>query len=225
MATIFVDLPTKWVMLDEARFPDRDANHIYEHLLHWCSLLQPADPLPTINVIVESSGPIVTIGHKYLKIAQQLGRPVIRAAIRTTSPSYDAEATAKLLSQPEVKQVDWQTILKSEELITQKWHVFFFERALQSDEKRDFEKTMPVFFRSMLLSMKPDWEKQPIISAVEYNDQLHLAQFQAWTPPWSESTFANLRHVLNLFNHQHVRLVSYQGLRFDFGDVSTQSSS
>lgn len=213
---IAFDLPTERLILDETRFPDRDHEHIYEHLLYCYRLIPLDDPLPVIEVQIAPAGLVVTRGHKYLKIARQLGRPTTRAVIRTDVPGYDAEAAVALLQQPDVQQVDWQAILHNTPPIVYQWHVYFFERALHADEQRIFEQQLVEFYPRVFQLLKLEWDQQPIVSSVQYDDELHVARFQAWTPVGIESWYSEQLAAAIRFSREHVRIVSYQGLRFAF---------
>lgn len=216
MTMIVIDLPPKRVSIDETRFPDRDTTHIYEHLLHYCSLIPPSHPLPAIDIQVERDSLVVMRGHKYLRIAKHLGRSTVRATIHTADSRNDQEAIAALLAMPDVKQVDWRAILKREgrTLVARDWHVFFFERALRLTEKQAFEAHVVGFFPPLLLRLKPNWKKQPVVTHVEYDDTRNLAQFQAWTPVGVETWFNDYLHELGVFDQRYARIVSYQGRRY-----------
>ena len=165
---------------------------------------------------MEPSGLVVTRGQKYFKIARQLRRPIVRAAIRTDVPGYDAEAAAALLQQPDIQQVDWQAILHSMPPVVYQWHVYFFERALHADERRIFEQQLVEFYPRVFQQLKLNWDQQPIVSSVEYDDELHVARFQAWTPVGIESWYSDQLAAAIHFSREQVHIVSYQGLRFKF---------
>lgn len=216
MIAIAFDLPTERLLLDEARFPDRDHAYIYEHLLYCYRLIPLDDPLPVIEVQTTPAGLFVTRGQKYLKIARQLGRPVARAVIRTDVPGYNAEAATALLQQPDVQQVDWQAILHRMPPVVYQWHVYFFERALEVKEQRIFEQQLVEFYPRVFQQLNLKWDEQPIVSPVQYDDELHMARFQAWTPVGFESWYGDQLAAAIRFSREHVRIVSYQGLRFTF---------
>jgi hypothetical protein len=61
------------------QYPDRDRSHIYEHLREYLSLPR-SYPLPAIRIRVINDGCFVVGGHKYLRIARELGVEMIRAS-------------------------------------------------------------------------------------------------------------------------------------------------
>jgi hypothetical protein len=209
MAIQLIELPPKRVRFDEARFPDRDDSWVFEHLRHYLSLL---DLLPAISVHVDEEGPLVTRGHKYLRIAQELDRRTIRAQIE---PSSEAGAVAKLLSQPDVEELDWEAIDAGEQAtpVVDQWHVFFFERPLSSDEKARFDREIAGFFTS-LDHLSSAAGEDVSIPRVEHDDQTRRAQFVARVHVGDESWYARYLAAVRRFSSEAARVVSFQGTRF-----------
>jgi hypothetical protein len=137
-----IEIPVELVRVDEARFPDRDRSQVFEHLVAYLSLV---DTLPAISVRVEPAGPVVTRGHKYLRAARRLGRPVIRAVVgRASAP----DAVDALMRRPDVTELDWAAIEAAERAhpVAEQWHVFHFARPLDQAEKDRFAAGVAGFF-------------------------------------------------------------------------------
>lgn len=210
MAIQLIALPPEEVLFDEERFPDRDDSFVFEHLLHYCSLMET---LPAIRILVNQDRIVVTWGHKYLRIALILARPKIRAVI---DPASDAAATAGLKNQPGVEKLDWDEIdaLERATPVVDNWHVFFFERPLTSDEKALFEAQIVGFFERLEHPATAGADGSPI-HCIRYDDNGPYAEFLARTPVGDESWYGPYLAVVKRFSSESVRIISYQGRRFD----------
>jgi hypothetical protein len=210
MSIQLIALPPEEVQLDEGRFPDRDDSLIFEHLLHYCSLLET---LPAVRVLVDWEQVVITRGHKYLRIALQLGRSKIRAVI---DPSSVANAVVMLKSQPGVEKMDWDEIdtLERATPMVDQWHVFFFERPLTKEEKTHFEIDVVHFFEGLAHPTQAEVGASSV-RCIRYDDQGPSAEFLTRTPVGDESWYGPYFAVAKRFSSEIVRVVSYQGRRFD----------
>ena len=208
MAIQLIALPPEAVQFDEERFPDHDQSYIFEHLLHYLSLMET---LPAIQILVNRDRIVVTRRQKYLRIALILKRPEIRAVI---DPSSDAAATAALKNRPGVEELDWDEIdtLERATPVFDNWHVFFFERPLTPDEKAVFEAEIVGFFEDLRHPASADGD--PIL-CLRYDDNGPYAEFLARTPVGDESWYASFLAAVKRFSSRSVRVISYQGRRFD----------
>ena len=75
------------------RYPDRDERYVFEHLKYACSL-PSSFPLPAVVVDIVDGRCVVTTGHKYLRIARELGRSHIRCFPRNNSSSAEEKILA-----------------------------------------------------------------------------------------------------------------------------------
>ena len=201
MAIVLVEIPTTLACLDEDRFPDRDESHIFDHLLHYCSKFTP---LPVITVIVEGRSATVVRGHKYLRIARALGHSTLRAVV--DSPPSTPSDVADFLARPDVVELNWPELEAAEraQSTVRAWHVFFFERPLTADEKRDFEGRVANLF-------SPFSDGEPLV--ICFDDRRQLAEIEGPTPEGHEWARQHLA-TFAAFSQQRVRIVSFQGLRF-----------
>jgi hypothetical protein len=203
-----VALPPELVTIDESRYPDGDKTWVYDHLMHYCSLF---DPLPAIRILINENGPVVTWGHKYLRISRALRRPLIRALIK---PGSNEDAKASLLQRADVVKLDWEEIDAIERAtpVIDQWHVFYFERALSAREKRRFDDEVAAFF---VAAPRPAWdEADTIVGQVQHDDSEHRAQFRARTPVADESWYRDFLAAVNRFSRNVAKIISYQGRRF-----------
>lgn len=197
MTIRLLELPVAAVSVDEARSPDRDDSHIFEHLLHYCSKFEP---LPAITIAIEGSTARVLRGHKYLLAARALGRTAIRAVVAGAPTS---EELTSFLGETHAKVLDWEAIKTNEqrESVPMGWHVFFFARPLSPEEKAAFDAVVIELF------------SDPAI-AVAHDDARPLAEFEAKTPATDAAWAARHLNAFTLFGRDHVAIVSYQGRRF-----------
>jgi hypothetical protein len=200
MPILLAQVPTNAVTVDDERYPDRDELHVLAHLMRYCSKF---DPLPAITIVVEGDTAIVVRGHKYLKAAIQLGRATLRAVI--ASPPGEARVR-KFLARPDVTVLDWESIKAAEEKEVTRlgWHIFYFERPLSSEEKRDFDERV-----SKLFPMPGG----PV--PVTHDDAGPLAEFQVQTPVQDEAAARAHHNVFAAFSSNRARIVTYQGMRFE----------
>ena len=210
MHILLVELNPDEVSVDESLFPDKQKNSfIYEHLRHYCSKFYH---LPTITVKVCAEAVFVVRGHQYLSIARELGHQRIRAIIDKSSPEKDVQ---KFLQKPSVVQLDWEAARNegSDTLVEYVWFVFFFEKALNREDRKIFEEQIVEFFKHIKL---PDWAEVPEkrITNLSYPYSGRCAEFQAYVPIEDERWYPSSRAVVVDFHLKYVPIASFQGRRF-----------
>src|SRR5438445_1368096 len=104
MSAVVVECDPKMLRVDEGIYPDVENSYIYDHLKYYCSKFSP---LPAATIALRDGLPLVVQGHKYVKIAAELGRKTIRAIL--TGESNRAEAQ-RFLGAEGVKILDWQLL-------------------------------------------------------------------------------------------------------------------
>jgi hypothetical protein len=200
MPILLVQIPTAVPSMN-VRFPDRDDSQILEHLVYYCSKF---DPLPVIEIKVEGASAIVVRRHKYLVAARTLGRAQIRAAI--TSPPSSPEVRA-FLARKDVRRLDWEAIKAAEDAdrTPHGWHVFFFERSLSAEEKRDLEGRVARLFASV---------EGGAAIRMHHDDERKLAEFEAHVPVTDHAWVTEHLATFTEFSRGRVRIVSFQGREF-----------
>jgi hypothetical protein len=190
------------VLFDDRRFPDRDDSQILEHLVHYCGKFEP---LPTITVKVDAASAVVVRGHKYLVAARILKRPNIRAVV--ASPPSSREEVSEFLARNDVVRLNWNEIQAAESVkqTPKGWHVFFFERSLLPEEKRDFEERVAQLF----CNAEGDTSVR-----VYFDDARKLAEFEAPTPVADQAWASQHLAVFESFSRERARIVSFQGRKF-----------
>lgn len=210
MCILLVELSPDEISVDESLFPDLNKNSfIYEHLRHYCSKFYP---LPTIEVKVDAEAIIVVRGHPYLAIAKELRNQRIRAVVDKASSE---SSVSRFLQRSSIIQLDWETVMHEEnnDLVSYVWFVFFFERSLNQEERKAFEKDIVGFYRQIQL---PVWAEVPDdrIKNLSYPYSGRCAEFQAYVPIADERWYASSRAVVVDFHLKCVPIVSFQGRRF-----------
>ncbi|MGK7899114.1 MAG: hypothetical protein AB4372_37230 [Xenococcus sp. (in: cyanobacteria)] len=100
-----------------------------------------------------------------------------------------------------------------ETLITYVWYIFFFQKPLNQDEKKAFEKEVVNFFGQIKL---PSWAKVPDkrIKNLVYPYSGLCCEFQAYVPIADETWYSSARAVTIDFHLNCVPIVSFQGSKF-----------
>jgi hypothetical protein len=206
MATFFVEIPPSSVS-EDARWPDLDGRHIYEHLKYFCSRPSPF-PLPAIKVIWVDGHLVVTTGHKYLRIACELGKKAIRVMIAAeTLEQLNAAlpSGARVIDKEELRQ---EEAIK----VSPEYHVFFFEEPLDAVQQQRFLDEIAGFFLRLNTSLIKPNERQILQHAFGNNGK--SAEFQALIPvgdhSWLDSYIATCRR----FSNGVKKIVSFQGAQF-----------
>ena len=200
MSILLVQIPMTVPFID-ARFPDRDDSQILEHLIYYCSKFEP---LPAIGIDVKGASATVVRGHKYLIAARTLGRAEIQAVIMSPPSSPDVKA---FLARKDVRRLDWEEIKAAEaaDRTPLGWHVFFFERSLSEEEKRDLEGRVARLFASV---------EGGATIRVHHDDERKLAEFKARIPVTDHAWATEHLATFTEFSRDRVKIVSFQGRRF-----------
>lgn len=149
-----LDVPVRFLVEDE-RYPDRDSRHIYEHLKYTCSRPSPF-PLPAVGLIHHENRLVVTRGHKYLRIARELGRPSLRAVLST--PALEAQLIQQF---PGVQLVPNEVLEREQRLLViNDYHVYFFESPLGLSEQQRFLTQIGGFFERLNVPLPADRPKR-----------------------------------------------------------------
>ncbi|MBP0001802.1 MAG: hypothetical protein J7641_22905 [Cyanobacteria bacterium SID2] len=210
METIVVDIEIDWVVVEDMNILNQCKEKItYTHLRHFCS---KSDLLPTLDIRIFNEFAIITSEHIYYAIAKDLRHTHIRALVRNYPSKQNL---SDFLKQPYVRLVDWKLLLEEshEEFISYMWFVFFFETALNTEQKIIFEKEIVGFFERVEM---PRGIEVPLdrIKDLNYPYSQRCAEFQAYLPiplggeRWIYDSMAKL---LN-FHKNHVPIVSFQGV-------------
>src|SRR5262249_16678982 len=178
---MFLECDPRILTINEEKSPDRETEYIYEHLKYCLSKTQL---LPAAIITLDCGLPVVTRGHKYVRIAVELGRPSIPAIIVGEVPNDDVQ---RFLAQEGVRIVDPETIRREEEelSVADGEHVFFFEKPLSVQQKRAFEEEFVGFFTrldSVLLRNRPR-----SIPKARFSHEGYCAECFATTPAGDES--------------------------------------
>jgi hypothetical protein len=209
MAIRLISIPPGMVSFDADRFPETTGSWVFDHLLHYCSLL---DTLPAIQVLVMPTDVVATRGQVYLRIARILERPNIRAVLQ---PASDPDSVAALMRAEGVDELDWREIDADERArpIVDQWHVFYFSTPLTRREKTLFDRDVAGFFTS-LGTARELGSDMTLVGEVTHDDESMRAQFLARVPVSDESWYAPYLGTIRRFSEDHVQVISHQGMRF-----------
>lgn len=207
MALLVFECDPKMLRVEERIYPDADASFIYEHLKYYCSKF---DPLPAATVALREGQLLVVQGQKYVRIAVELGRKMIRAIMTDAN----TEEIQRLVRTDGINVLDWQALRREEEQtsVLDAVHVFFFESGLSEHQKQLFEEKIAGFFhrlQSVLLQ-----GKAIKVSNVVYSHDDRSAEFVATTPAGDPRWFGDFHASCLNFSRSVARMASYQGRRF-----------
>ncbi len=204
-------LPPGLVRIDEAQFPACETRFIHEHLRYYLSQLEI---LPVIRVLVDEEGPVVTDGHQYLQIAQELELPAIRAIVEPFSEPSDLE---RLDGVHEVEVLDWKKIdaLEQATPVIEQWHIFYFERVLTNIEKDRFDQEVAGYFENGDNFSMWSPEAHGLLERVVHDDMGPRGRFLARMPIADESWFPAYLAAVRRFSRDVVPVVSFQGRSLD----------
>ncbi len=189
------------LIVDTRDDPDND-RFIYAHLKYYCSKFSP---LPAISAMFVDGQFLISRGHKYLRIARELGRSSIRVIVEGGDGMPDIE---RFLKSEGVQRVDWSEIDQREQaaLYSPSWHVFFFVSPLTKRAMQEFV--------AMIKNIFEGTEGGKILSPVAFTKEGQAAEFEALTPhgnhQWSNRFLAACRR----FHSEYSTIESYQGRRF-----------
>jgi hypothetical protein len=202
-----LELPTS-AIAEIDRYPDRDQRYIYEHLKHACSLPSPF-PLPAVVVDVVDGRCVVSAGHKYLRIARDLGRPRIRCVV---SKSLPEDRILELVPGSSRVAAD---ILRTEQNVTvvPDYHVYFFETPLSTAEQSQFREDIVGFFERLQTPLLRDKAQRILHYAFPFEGR--CAEFQALIPVGDGSWLGAYLEAGRKFSRDVKRIVSFQGAHFN----------
>ncbi len=194
--------------LDEAVYPDTDQHYIYDHLKYCCS---KSSTLPAVTVSVQRIPAVIIAGHKYFRIARELGRKSIRAIVEGGGRSDNLRT---FLRRPDVQIIDNASIAQEVEdaVVTEGCQVYFFERPLSDLEKAEFEARIVGFYRTLTSPLLAGRERK--VSQVSYSFGDRCAEFTATTPVGDESWYGESLRTCIAFSREVAKIASFQGGRF-----------
>ena len=203
----FYEVPTSLVATD-ARSPDTDVRFVYEHLKFFLSLPREF-PLPAIEVAFEGGKVIVIDGHKYLRIANELGIPTIR----TYAVTKAADAAARALAQLGVRAIPREILQREESLeVVRQNHVYFFEKPLGVQEKQRFREDIAGFFVRLRSPLLEEGVNRQIESRFPFEGL--CGEFGARVPVADPAWPASYLEESRKFSRQVRRIVTFQGALF-----------
>ncbi len=208
MTSIFVEIPVS-LAREDPQFPDRDTRNIYEHLKYVLSR-SSLFPMPAIHVNLEKGRLLVTGGHKYLKIARELGRSQIRAIL-----SSDSATKAELIGH----LPDGVTVVPNEELdrevkmpLVRGYHVYFFDEPLSPEAQKLFLSAIVGFFERLDSPLLNETGKR--VLHWDFPFDARCAEFEALFPLGDQSWFPAYLATAQDFSRNVARIASFQGARF-----------
>jgi hypothetical protein len=216
MTITLVEVDPTAVRTDESRFPDKDDRLVYEHLRHYCSRFFP---LPAIMVTLSGGEPIVTKGHKYLRIARELDHRTIRAVV---ARDCGVEDVSRFLARRGVRTLDWEAAEDADnaKLCVWAWQVFYFETPLDASIRerftRDVIDTLTRLQAERLASLQRACLIDPptdIVDSVHFSERGDFVEFRALVVVGDESWYGTYIGAYSAFSQSHARIVSYQGMR------------
>jgi hypothetical protein len=208
MSSLFIDTPISLVR-EDPRYPDRDTHYIYDHLKYLLS--RPRSfPLPAMRVMLDEDGLSVTDGHKYLRIARELGHPKLRAILGSSS-TPNSELIAQL---PQGVTVIPKGELERE--LKHPWvndyHVYFFDEPLTPEAQEKFASRIAGFFETLKSPLLEGIEKR--VTHVAFPFGARCAEFQAVIPLGDQSWFPAYLAVARNFSRDVAHISTFQGGTF-----------
>lgn len=177
-----------------------DRSYAYEDLLY---LHSKSEQLPAASIRVVQGQAVVFRGAIFVRVARGLQKP-IRAVLDEEGSDSSLHT---FLERADVRKLDIREI-ESEYPVARVWHVFRFERALTEAETSLFVDQICSPFDSLGTAMEP-------ISSLTFDEKNCRAEFLAITPLDAPRLYRDLLSRCTRFSDQHVRIVTYQGRRFE----------
>jgi hypothetical protein len=211
MRTHFLEIPV-CMIYEDGRYPDRDTRYIYQHLKY--ALSRPSSfPLPAIDVNRVDGQLVVTRGHKYLRIARELGHPWIRAVF-----SSDAREPADLLEElpPGIRVTPREELEREAGMrVVRGYHVYFFDLPLNPEAQKRFLEDIGCFFERLETLLIGRSEKRLLQWAFPFEGR--CGEFEAIIPVGDTSWCDTYLKTCQTFSRDVQRIVSFQGARFPDG--------
>jgi len=198
MPFMVIEVDPKEVVVGELAGDDGE-QFVYEHLRAYCATF---DPLPAIDVKIQSGRFVLARGEYYLRIANELERPAIRAIIQTSG----AESIVGFHRSLSREEVDAEA--ESAGGVSEAWHICYLENPAQVSHGAVLRQWFEDFVKASLQGIgMPDarvtgWRFDP------KNGQVAL-RFP--TPFGHHDWQKELMYCL--LNLPQGKLVSYQGVR------------
>jgi len=199
---MMIEVPVASVR-ESPQFPDRDEHNIYEHLKY--TLSRPCQfPLPAIGVSLVDGDLLVTNGHKYLRIAQELRRPRIRALI-SRDLSGQLPAGSQVVPREELENEMRIPVVRD-------YHVYFFEKPLSPQAQQEFVHTFVEFFEKLPTPLLQPGEKRVFSWGFPFDAR--CGELEANIPVGDRSWLPKYLRISQEFSRNVARIVSFQGGRF-----------
>lgn len=221
-APLFVEVPVNCVR-EDGRFPDQDTRYVYEHLKY--TLSRPRQfALPAIRLSVVAGEAVITAGHKYLRIARELGIAHIRAVISWSGAERSPGAVVSSNRMAaDLESPGWllpgARVVPSEELeremslpVSLDYHVYFFEQPLSLQAQQEFVRTFVGFFERLATPLLAASGQR--VLRWDFPFEARCAEFQALVPVGDPAWPAEYLRVSQEFSRRVARIVSFQGARF-----------
>jgi hypothetical protein len=202
----FLDIPLTVIGDEEWRPADPQ---LYEHLKYAWTLPNPY-PLPMIHVGEVGEKIVVQRGHKYVRVARELGHARIRGVFES-----ELKDTAEVLKGlPQGIRMIPRDVLEREEAEdrVRGYQVFFFERPLTSQEQGRFLTDIVGYFERSETSLIASSEKRVFQYSFPFGGR--CAQVEAIMPVGDHSWIAGFGGACIKFSREVVRIVSLRGEPF-----------
>ncbi|MEM1060470.1 MAG: hypothetical protein AAGK14_14745 [Verrucomicrobiota bacterium] len=194
------------IVIESPEFPDTsEDNFVFEHLKRYCSKFEP---LPAITVRLESSKLIVTEGHKYCRMARELGRKAIRAI------AHDCTVDDLKKSGISARELDLSTLHAEHAALTfsDSWHVIFVRNPLGYETARSVEAQIESFVENYMATQH---HIENAFQSGGYDVDGRCLEFSFVTPTHDKQWADGFLQLLVTIADQIGGIESYQGLRFE----------
>lgn len=190
-------------------FPDKNTRQVYEHLKYALSRPGPF-PLPAIKVSLVAGEPVVTGGHKYLRIAREFGTEYIRAII---APDKFAKSDLLELLPKGSELVPTAELEREIQMpVVRDFHVYFFKEPLDEIQQKEFINSVAGFFERLRTPLLLDSDKR--LFSWDFPFGGLCAEFEANFPVGDKSWFNDYLRVTQDFSRNIARIITFQGAHF-----------
>ena len=199
------------IVVDDA-YKKIDDSYIYEHLKYYFSKFGDC-PLPAITVKISRDSILLVGSYIYYIAAKELGYPSIQCFIRGEIDHTELEKKYS----GKVVFIDWKKEEEEENLtpIRNEPQLFFFEHALNENDKKMFQKLIVEFFETLDHPvMKPI--ARPRTSCLAFPFENTCAEFMAIAPfGYSESDWVRKHlYAIRQFHEKGVPIISRNGMKY-----------